>query len=243
MKRALVVLLSLVLGALSAQAAYRLFLTSGKVILLDEKPVIQGDMAYFTRSGVTYYVPSSQVDLAKSERENGPAAAAPSVAQTPAKAPVAKTLKIDEEQLDIIRKRSRLANEGELEAPPAAPPASSEEPQETSAGMAPEPAKAAGGAADQQRRSAVQAKLTDLLARQATVTQQQNDLRTKISALTDKYNFSTQQSEQAAIQGQLDSLQRQLDQANDQSATLSADIQSTQQELASIPVVVQQSGE
>ena len=243
MKRVLVVLLSLVLGALSAQAAYRLYLSGGTVILLDEQPVIQGDMAYFKKNGVTYYLPVSQVDQAKTSRENGPAPAESVAAQAPSKPPAVKAPMIDEEQLDIIRKRSRLANEGELEAPPAAPPASSEEPQETSAGMAPEPAKAAGGAADQQRRSAVQAKLTDLLARQATVTQQQNDLRTKISALTDKYNFSTQQSEQAAIQGQLDSLQRQLDQANDQSATLSADIQSTQQELASIPVVVQQSGE
>ena len=239
MKRALVVLLSLVLGALSAQAAYRLFLTSGKVILLDEKPVIQGDMAYFTRSGVTYYLPSSQVDLAKSERENGQAAAAPTVAQTPAKAPVAKTLKIDEEQLDIIRKRSRLANEGELTAPPAPTTGSPEGGSEASGEMPPEQGKAAAGAADQQKRAALQSRLTDLLARQAGVSQQQNDLRTKISSLTDKYNFSTQQSEQAAIQSQLDALQRQLDQANNQAATLSADIQSIQQDLASIPVVVQ----
>jgi flagellar capping protein FliD len=243
MKRSLVVLLSLALGALSAQAAFRLYLQNGKVILLDDQPVIQGDMTYFTKNGVTYYLPASQVDEAKTERENGPALAQPAALQTPAKPPAAKAPVIDEEQLDIIRRRSRLANEAELEAPPA-PPST---PQEGEAGpaepMAPAQARASAGAASQQKRAAVQSKLTDLLARQSMVSQQQNDLRSQISTLTDKYNFSTQQTEQAAIQGQLDSLQRQLDQVNNQAASLNSEIQSTQQELASIPLVVQEGGD
>ncbi len=228
MKRTLVVLLVMALATLSAGAAYKIQLKDGKVINVDDKPLVSNEMAYFTKAGVYFYLPVSSVDFEKTEKLNAPAVAAPvaeKVAEPAPKAPV-KVEVIGDEQLDQIRKRSRLANEGELSGPPA----------EAAAGGAPAGAPQVGGRTG---NADLQARLADLLNQRAEAQQRVNDLQSQIQTLRDKYNFSPQYSDQQAIQSQIDSTQAQLDSAKAQLDSINNQALAAQQELAHTPVVVQ----
>ncbi len=232
MKRTFLVVLVLVLASLAASATYKIQLVDGKTITADSAPIVKEGLAYFTKNGLYFYIPASQIDQTATERLNQAAepAQAPAGTEAVAVAPAGKApTVIDEEQLEIIRKRSHLANEGQLEAPVAV--------EGAPAGTPGGPAAGGGGNAD-----ALRAKLADLLSQRGSLMQQQTNLQNQLSQLRDKYNFSTQQSEQASIQSQMDSLQSQLDQVQQQINAVNNEALAAQQDLASQSrtVVVQQ---
>jgi len=228
MKRMMLVVLVLVLASVTAGATYKIQLSDGKVITADQAPLIKGDMAYFNKNGLTFYVPASQVDMAGSDRLNKPEEAAQATeapeALTPA--PAGKPSLIDNDQLDSIRKRSHLANEGQLTT--------------SATGGTPAAGGASAQAADAQ---ALRVRLADLMSQRTSLQEQQASLRNELSNLNDKYNFSTQWNDQVAIQSQIDSTQSRLDSVGQQVDHINLDMQAVEQQLASTPptVVVQPS--
>lgn len=236
MARRWMVALLLLLAAVSVPAAYKIYLVNGKVITADDKPVLRDGIAYFVKSGMELYLPVDQIDLVKTEKGGG--AMVPVAVEEPGAAKPASR-KIGEDQLDEIRRRSRLANEGELRQPiytgeegaegqegaPAAPPE----------GGAPAAPPAAGG-----NRDSVQNQLSALLNQRATVQKQMVDLQGQAANLRDRYELTTSQAEKTALQSQMDSVNSQLSSTREQLSSVEANLQDTQQRLASMPVVVQQ---
>lgn len=221
-RRLLVVLLLLTL-TMAVPAAYRIYLTNGKIINADDKPLIKDGIAYFQKQGMELYLPVDQVNLAKTE-SGGPA----SYQNTPSggvKPPVAvKT--INDDQLQKISQHSRLANEGELAQP--------EYPAE---GEGAAPPVAAPGA--NQSRDAIQSQLSDLVSRRSDLQKQMLDLQSQLAALRDRDATSTNLADKNAAQQQMSAVQSQLDSVRGQMTSLEGQIQNTQQRLASIPVVIE----
>lgn len=234
MKRAVLLYLLLTSAALAVQATYTIQLTDGRVITADEKLFVKDDIAYFTRRGVYFYMPSSKVDTAATERLNAvvitegfseSAPAAPVVVAP--KAPGVKPVVIGDEQLEVIRNRSRLANEGELTAP---------------AGGAGEPGTPSSGGQAPQRtggdRNELQSRANDLLLRRAGLQQDQTNFQNQLSALQDSFDQNPQQDQREQIQRQIDAVSSQLQTVQSDLAAVQGDLQSTQQQLSSAPIVV-----
>lgn len=231
MKRAVLLFLLLAMIAVSAGASYTIQLTSGKVITADAKPVINKDLAYFTRTGIEYYIPVSQMDAQATERINAAAVSggpAPAAAVAPS---TAKPVFVGEEQLEVIRARSRLANEGQLTAPAA-------EPQPAGGGAAP-PAAVVKPASQNAQRAQLQDQLSGLLAKVADQTSQYNSLQNQLATLKESYNTSAQQADKEQIQQQIDALSSQADAVQSDLNSTRGQIQSVQQQISSSPVVVQ----
>ena len=239
MKRMVVLFLLLASATLAANAAYIIQLRDGKIITADDKVFVKNDMAYFTRRGVFFYLPASQVDLEASEKANM-VAAAPSTgliiesseAAPAAVTPAAKSAVIGDEQLDLIRKRSRLANEGQFK--PAAADA-----QSPSAPAAPA-AKPANAASN---RAEIQDRMNGLLQQQSSLQQDQTNLQNQLSTLKESYNSSTQQSDKEQLDAQIQSLSSQLADVQNNMSSVQGYIVATQQQLSSTPVVVDTSRE
>ncbi len=226
MKRMALIFLLMASATLAAQAAYRIQLRDGKVITSDDAMLVKDGMAYFTKAGVYFYVPAEQVDQAATDRLNTEASAPATRAPEVSAAPAAKPLVIGEDQLDVIKKRSRLANEGQLDAnsKPAAgsaPVKNGSQPAEPSAS-----------------RSDAQAKLADLMQQQSSLQQEQNSLSTQLSDLKDSYNQSPQNDDKQRIQSQIDSVSAQLGSVQNQLSGLQGQISSAQQEMMAAPVEV-----
>jgi hypothetical protein len=232
MKRAVLLFLLLAMIAVSAGAAYRIQLTSGKVITADDKPVIKEDMAYFTRSGIYFYIPAAQMDVPASERLNALEAASSVAPGGAAPASPAAPVFVGEEQLDVIRARSRLANEGELTTPPP-------EAQAPAGGGATAPAPAAKSTSQAKQRGQLQDQLSGLLEKQSGYVKEFNSLQNQLTALKDSYNTSAQQNDKERIQQQIDTLSSQAEQVQGNVTSTQGQIQTLQQQLSSTPVVVE----
>ena len=239
MKRMVVLFLLLASATLAANAAYIIQLRDGKIITADDKVFVKNDMAYFTRRGVFFYLPASQVDLEASEKANMVAAASStgviiesSEAAPAVVTPAAKSAVIGDEQLDLIRKRSRLANEGQFK--PAA--ADAQSPSAPSAPAA-KPANAASN------RAEIQDRMNGLLQQQSSLQQDQTNLQNQLSTLKESYNSSTQQSDKEQLDAQIQSLSSQLADVQNNMSSVQGDIVATQQQLSSTPVVVDTSRE
>ncbi len=231
MKRAVLLFLLLAMIAVSAGASYTIQLTNGKVITADAKPFINKDLAYFTRTGIEYYIPVSQMDMQATERINAAEASggpAPAAAVAPS---TAKPVFVGEEQLEVIRARSRLANEGQLTAPAA-------EPQPAEGGAAPA-AAVVKPASQSAQRAQLQDQLSGLLAKVADQTSQYNSLQNQLTTLKESYNTSAQQADKEHIQQQIDALSSQADAVQSDLNGTRGQIQSVQQQIASSPVVVE----
>lgn len=231
MKRAVMLYLLLTSAALAVQATYTIQLTDGKVITADEKLFVKDDIAYFTRRGVYFYMPSSKVDTAATERLNAVVTAEnvsePAPVVVAPKATGVKPVVIGDEQLEVIRNRSRLANEGELAAPAGA---AGETGAPSSVGQA---SQRTGG-----DRSELQSRSNDLLMKRAGLQQDQTNLQNQLSALQDAFDQNPQQGQREQIQSQIDAVSSQLETVQSGLAAVQGDIQSTQQQLNSAPIVV-----
>jgi len=231
MKRAVLLYLLLTSAAMAVQAAYTIQLKDGRVITADEKLFVKDDMAYFTRRGVYFFLPASRVDAAATEHLNAVVVAEgfsePAPVVISPKATGAKSVLIGDEQLEVIRNRSRLANEGELKAPagatsqPGSPASIQREPQ-----------------SQRGDRDALQSRLNDLLQQQAARQQDQNNLQNQLNALQNAFNENPQQDQRVQIQGQIDAVSSQLQSVQSGLASVQGDLQSTQQQLSSTPIVV-----
>ena len=236
MKRYLVVLLILAMAAVSAGAAYKIQLTNGKVITANDKPFVKDGYAYFEKNGVYYYLPQASIDAAKTESLNKPVAA-PVDVDAPKTAPVPKQdvapAVIGEEQLEIIKRRSRLANEGQFAAPP---PSYTEESAEgkKEAPAAPPEADRSKSAIDDLRT-----RVQDLMAQKEEKSSQAANLEAQLSSLRDKFNFSTQYNDQQVIQSQIDAVQQQYDSVKNELSSLDNQIQIVNQQIAATPVVIE----
>ena len=248
MKRLVVVTVIALAASIAAGAAYKIQLKDGKVITADAKPIIHNDFAYFDKLGMYLYIPVSQIDMAKTEKINeimAEASAPMDVDKVEDTRPEVKTkpvkpVFIDDQELEIIRKRSRLANEGELDkSPSASSPASSQ-------GQGPGPGQAVGpnmglppssstsGAQVEQMRQ----QMGSLLDNRAIQQNRLTDLKAKLAKLQNDYNFSVMESEQARIQQQIDATQTEITNAQSGLSDLDSQIQSLQQQIASAPIVV-----
>lgn len=224
MVRRWLVALILVGTAVCLPASYKIYLVDGKVITADDKPVIRDGIAFFQKSNLELYLPVDQIDLVKTEKggalEVTPTGAAPSA--KPA------TRVIGEDQLNDIRKRSRLANEGELRRPVSEEGAEGEKP---AGGAAP---AATGG-----DRSAMEGSLSGLISQRSDIQKRLVDLQSQMGSLRDRYDTATQQADKASLQGQIDGVQSQMDSARSQLSSVDASIQDTQQKLSSMPMVIE----
>jgi hypothetical protein len=232
MKRAVLLFLLLAMVAVSAGAAYTIQLTNGRVITADNKPVIKDDVAYFNRSGLYFYIPASQIDLPATEKLNASQSAlseAPSA--TAAAGPAAAPVFVGEEQLEVIRARSRLANEGQFTASPA-------EPQAPGGGAAAAPA-AVKSTSQAKQRGQLQDQLSGLLEKQSGYVKEYNSLQNQLTALKDSYNSSAQQNDKEMIQKRIDTLSSQAEQVQGDVTATQGQIQTVQQQLSSTPVVVE----
>lgn len=231
MKRAVLLYLLLTSAALAVQATYTIQLKDGRVITADDKIFFKDDMAYFNRRGVYFYLPASQVDAAATERLNaagvteGSSEAAPAVAVP--KATNAKPVVIGDDELEVIRSRSRLANEGQL----AAPRGGTGQPETPSSPQ--QAVQTQGG-----NRDALQSRLNDLLQQRAGLQQNQTSLQNQLSSLQDGYNQSPQQADRDRMQSQIDAVTSQLQGVQSSLDSVQADLQTTQQQLSSAPIVV-----
>ncbi len=235
MKRMIVLFLLLASATLAANAAYIIQLKDGKIITADDKVFVKDDMAYFTRRGVFFYLPASQVDVEASEKANTVVEPTGMIIETPEVAPAvvtpaAKSAVIGDEQLELIRKRSRLANEGQFK--PAAP-----DDQTPSAPAAPE-APAAKPASAASNRAEAQNRMNGLLQQQSSLQQDQVNLQNQLATLKESYNSSTQQSDKEQLDSQIESLNSKLADVQNNMSAVQGEIQSTQQELSSTPIVV-----
>ncbi len=208
MKRLVVVTVIALAASIAAGAAYKIQLKDGKVIKADAKPIIHNDFAYFDKLGLYLYIPVSQIDMAKTEELNkAPEEVSESLEvektedlRPEVKAKTVKPVFIDDEELQIIKKRSRLANEGELTDLPdqtASPSAGSRPGQAAGPDMSPQPS---GDRVDQLRTQ-----MSSLLDDRAVEQNRLTDLKAKLSKLQNDYNFSVMETDQARIQQQIDS--------------------------------------
>ncbi len=226
MKRMALLFLLMASATLAAQAAYTIQLRDGKVITSDDAMLVKDGMVYFTKAGVFFYIPAEQVDQAATDRLNTEASAQAAHSPEVSAAPAAKPVVIGEDQLDVIKKRSRLANEGQLGA--------GSQPAEANA-----PAKEGSQPAEASvNRSDLQTKLADLMQQQSSLQQEQNSLTTQLSDLKDNYNQSPQNDDKQRIQSQIDSVSAQLGSVQNQLAGLQGQISSAQQEMMAAPVEV-----
>ncbi|MEW5764174.1 MAG: hypothetical protein ACOYXN_12580 [Acidobacteriota bacterium] len=237
MRRALPVIAILLLTTVASAASYTIQLQDGRIIKADDKPVVQEGLAYFFKNGLYLFLPATDIDFEKSERVNALAAApvtgmkleidseaVPSTEASPAKAPA---VFINEEQLEIIRRRARLANEGELVGGGSA--------EAPAPGAMPPPQAPSG-----QNLGDLQNRLGGLIDQRTLLYQQQSDLQSQLSSLRDKYNFSVLQGEQESLQRSMDTVQDRLGQVQSQIADLGGQIDSVQREINATPVVIQQ---
>jgi hypothetical protein len=236
MRRALLVIAVLLLTAVASAASYTIQLQDGRIIKADDKPVVQEGLAYFYKNGLYLFLPATDIDFEKTEKVNAMAEAPVTgmkleidnkAVSTPGAASKAPAVFINEEQLEVIRRRARLANEGEL----------------TGGGAVETPA-AGGMPADRAPSGAnsedLQYRLGGLIDQRTLLYQQQSDLQSQLSALRDKYNFSVMQDEQTSVQASMDSLQGRLGQVQSQIEDLGGQIDSVQREINATPIVVQQ---
>jgi hypothetical protein len=235
MKRTFLLAFFLAAAGLAVSASYSIQLKDGKIIKADEKPTVNAGIAYFTKNGLYLYLPADRIDFEKSERVNA-------VAQAPVKglvlegleepapqAPKAPKVFIDQQQLELIRQRARLANEGELLPPPEGGEAAPSAPSGVSLPPAPTPDV-----------SGMRGQLSGLIEQRTLLYQQQTDLQSQLSTLRDQYNFSVQQADQEAYQKAIDSTQKRLDGVQRQIADLGGQIDSLQQQINATPVVIQE---
>lgn len=237
MKRTFLLALFLTAAGLAVSASYSIQLKDGKIIKADEKPAIHGQIAYFTKNGLYLYLPADRIDMEKSERVNALAQTQvkglllEGLEETAPTAPPAPKVFIDERQLEQIRQRARLANEGEL------PPSPEEAAEGTPEGAAPAPLPPPGPTADV---SGLRSQLSGLIEQRTLLYQQQSDLQSQMSNLRDRYNFSVQQSEQETYQKAMDSVQSRLNDVQRRIADLGGQIDSLQQRINAAPVVIRE---
>ncbi len=237
MKRTLLLAFFLAAAGLAVSASYSIQLKDGKVIKADEKPTVNAGMAYFTKSGLYLYLPADRIDFEKSERLNA-------MAQAPVKglmlegleeaapeAPKAPKVFIDQQQLELIRQRARLANEGELLAPAEGAP------EAAPSGTAPSLPPPTAAVPDV---SGMRGQLNDLIQERSLLYQQQTDLQSQMNNLRDRYNFSVQQSDQEAYQKAMDSVQSRLNDVQRRISDLGGQIDSLQQQINAAPVVIRE---
>jgi hypothetical protein len=234
MKRIILFVLLLLLAAISAGAAYKIQLNDGTYIQADDKPVIKEGLAYFSKDGLFLYIPVSRVDLAKTDETNmvRESKEAPLVLQGLEAMPPApvKPVFVDDSMLDVIRKRSRLANEGQFERPGLT---------ESKPGPGLEGAAAPATSDASKTRADLQAQLSSLLDQRGNLQGQADQIQARLSDLQDRYNFSAQQNDRKSYQNQINSLNAQLADVKSHLATVSNDALSVQQTLASQPVIVE----
>ena len=230
MKRAVLLYLLLVSSGMAAFATYTVQLKDGRVITADEKILVKDDMAYFTRRGVYFYLPASQIDVPATDRLNAAAIADTVLETAPVVAPNAagvKPMVIGEEQLEVIRNRSRLANEGQFSAPAGA------------TGQPGVPASAQQATQNQGAdRNALQFHLNDLLQQQAVFQQDQTKLQDQLTSLQDEWNQSPLQNDRDRMQSQIDAVSSQLQAAQGRLDSVRSDVQATQQQMNSSTIVV-----
>lgn len=236
MKRTLLLATFLAAAGLSVSASYSIQLKDGKIIKADDKPTVASGLAYFTKNGLYLYLPADRIDFEKSERVNA-------LAQAPVKglalegleepapqaAPKTPAVFIDQQQLELIRQRARLANEGELVSPPEETPAEG--------GAAPSALPPAAPTADV---SGLRSQLSSLIEQRTLLYQQQTDLQGQLSTLRERYNFSVQHSEQESFQKAIDSTQTRLGDVQRQISDLGGQIDSLQQQINAAPVVIRE---
>jgi hypothetical protein len=243
MKRGVILLIVLLLVSFSVFAEYKIALTDGTVITAEEKPVIKGDFAYFSKDGLFLFIAKSRVDFAKTDEVNMKAVLKeeilldkPEETATPV---TVKPVFIDDSQLEIIRQRSRLANEGDFPAPKSleegeegaegqdqyAPPAPSEGPEAAGGGQSP--------------REQLNDRLSNLLNQRANVQSQRDQLQAQLRELNDQFGFSVQGDEKTALQSQIDAVTLQIGDLNGQLDTINNDVLNTQSQIASTPMTVE----
>lgn len=225
MKRFFVFFLVCFAVTVFAEDIHKIFLKDGRVIKADTKPMINGDRIYFERFGMMLYLPVDRVDVTKTER--GGDEIIP-VRTTEKKSK--KKVVISDEELNEIRKRSRLANEDEIRVLEASPAG---EEGETA------PVEKGGTKVDNRAQQGLQGKLNDLMSQRSLAQSQVNDLMNELGSKRDQFGFASQAADKERLEGEIRDAETRLGSARSQLSSLDNQINATQQEIASTPVVIE----
>jgi hypothetical protein len=211
--RRFILVLAMCLVAVGASASYKIFLVSGETIIADEKPVVREGTVYFIKGGVTFTMPATRIDLEKSEKAALADAAVPGFEQiVTTSAPPPKTgkpvrvIKVDDESLDKIRQRSRLANEGELTTPETA------EGTKATGGQGGD----SGGQQGVSERDQILQRIDGLEQNLARAESNRSQISNDATDLKQRYDSSVQQEEKTALWSQYQSAQESLASASGQ---------------------------
>lgn len=220
MKRLIVLCLCLFAIFVFAEETYKIYLNDGKVIISDVKPDVKGDRIYFERFGMLLYIPVDLVNLSKTEK--GESLIQESQVETKKQK---KVIKFNEEELEQIRQRSRLANEEEL----AALEYGSSE---------------GGTGASGKKEGAVtggdlQKKLATLMEQRSILQGNVNSLMEELSAKKDQFGFATMAADKERLQKEMTDLESKITEAKSKLSSVENQITATQQEIASTPVVIE----
>lgn len=239
MKRTILVWVLLLGSALAVSASYKVYLVSGETVIADEKPVVKDGVAYFAKGGLTYSLSPSRIDFEKSEKNALAEAAAPHIEQVNAAALNARASKpqtvrkVDDQTLDEIRSRARLANEDELapsggdaSAPPPSPEGKAE-------------GRGDGANKALQNRAQAQQRVAELESNLAQAESNRNQARSTLDSLKAQFDNSVQQDERTALAAQVDAAQASLDSANSQVNDASAQVRAAQNAVNNTPVVIE----
>jgi hypothetical protein len=207
-----------------AEDVHKIILKDGRIVKSDTKPMISGDRLYFERYGMMLYLPVDKVDVRKTERGGDditPAAESP-------KKKTSKKIVVSDDELQQIRKKSRLANEDEiraLEAPPAEGEGSGDQP-----------------GIKVSSNTSLQGKLNSLMDQRSQAQSQINDIMGELSSKRDQYGFATMAADKDRLESDIKDTESRLSNARSQLSALDNQVNATQQEIASTPIIVETGG-
>lgn len=223
MKRLVILILSLFAFGIFAEDTYKIYLNDGKVIVSDVKPDVKGDRIYFERFGMLLFVPVNLVDMKKTEKGDALIQEQEKIEQKKYK----KVLKVSEEELEQIRKRSRLANEDEL--------ATLEYVSTEGAGETPKEQ----GRTKSSGRGDLQSKLNSLMQQRSILQGNVNSLMEELGAKKDQYGFATMAADKERLQREISDVESKLTELRSKLSSVENQIIATQQEIAATPIVIE----
>jgi len=236
----LLLAIAVLMATVTVTASYKVVLDTGEIVNVEEKPVIRGDRAYFSVGELPLYLDIRRIDFQKSEEANREI--------EPEKVnfeeevithkPKAAKRRMNDEDIEEMRDRVRLSNEGELTPAFEDWLYGDEYLEEGEEAPEREPAAPARPNPQEDGRAALQRRLNDLVGQQQSAQQEQDRLQAEYRSLREQLDMSTQNEVREDLSSRIDSVRSDMNSAQTRLTNLNSQIRVTQQEIASQPVIV-----
>jgi len=231
MKRTMVILLCLAVG-LTASAAYKIHLVNGKIITADDDPEFKNERVYFFQNNLYCFLSVDKVDLMATEEAN---LAMEEEVVDFIEEPIAQASdtprKLSDENIEDVRNRSSLANEGELQE--ASYDSFYDEEDGSGEDLEGSGGEESGGAMDA-RMEAIDRRLDSLNSRKSSLESQKTNLQATLKELRQQHGFTVQMDDKIALDEQIQDTQDDLSSVNTQLRNTNSDIQATNRERVAL---------